>query len=259
MALDEHDRERLADDLYDALRRADPIEPLTASHDLTIEDAYEIQSVFVDRRIDDGATVVGHKVGLTSEGIQDQLGVDEPDFGHLLDTMAVSGRTVPTEDLVAPRIEPELGFVLAEDLVPPVDHIDVLAATRGVVPVVEIIDSRVRDWDIEIQDTVADNASAGLYVVGEQLADVSDRDFSLEGGKLLKNGHVVDAGVGANVLGHPARAVAWLANTLDGVGETLSAGELVLSGSYIPAADIVAGDTVTVEFASVGSLTLSVV
>jgi len=258
MSLDEATRETLADDLFAALQSGKPIDPLTDGRDLTIEDAYGIQSAFLDRRLADGASVVGHKIGLTSDGIQDQLGVEEPDFGRLLDTMRVTDGVVPTDDLVAPRVEPEIGFVLEEDLRAPVTDLDVLEATRGVVPVAEIIDSRVRDWDIQIQDTVADNASAGLFATGSQLTDVSGLDLSLEGVTLYRNGDLTEAGVGANVLDHPARAMAWLANTLAEMDATLDAGDLVLSGSFVPAVDLAAGDTLTIEFSSLGTLTLRV-
>jgi 2-keto-4-pentenoate hydratase len=258
MSLDDETTEALADDLYVALREGEPVEPLTDAHDLTIEDAYGIQSAFVDRRLADGASVVGHKIGLTSEGIQNQLGVDEPDFGRLLDTMVVTDGVVPADDLLYPRVEPEIGFVLERDLQAPVTYLDVLDATRGVVPVAEIVDSRIRDWDIQIEDTIADNASAGLYVTGEQLTDVSGLDLSLEGVKLYKNGQLRESGVGANVSDHPARAVAWLANTLAEMDVELSAGDLVLSGSFVPVVDLAAGDVVSIEFASLGSLTLRV-
>jgi 2-keto-4-pentenoate hydratase len=258
MSVDNETRENLAEALYEALRTADPIERPTEAHPLTIDDAYDIQSRLVDRRLDDGASVVGHKVGLTSDGIQEQLGVDEPDFGRLLDTMAVEDRTVPTDGLVEPRIEPEIGFVIDEPVEPPASHLDVLAATRGVVPVLEIIDSRVADWDIRIQDTIADNASSALYATGDTLSDVRDRDLSLEGLKLYRNGHLEASGVGAAVSDHPARAVAWLANTLSEHGERLEPGQLVLSGSFVPAVDIAAGDVLTAEFGSIGSVTVHV-
>ena len=258
MSLDESTTASLAEDLFDALRSGEPIDPLTADHDLTVSDAYGVQSAFLDRRLADGASVVGHKIGLTSDGIQQQLGVDEPDFGRLLDTMRVEDGVVPTDDLVAPRVEPEIGFVLDADLRAPVTRLDVLEATRGVVPVAEVIDSRVRDWDIRIQDTVADNASAGLFATGPQLTDVSGLDLSLEGVKLYRNGALAEAGVGANVLDHPASAVAWLANTLAEMEATLDAGDLVLSGSFVPAVDLAAGDTVTIEFRSLGTLTLRI-
>jgi 2-keto-4-pentenoate hydratase len=124
--------------------------------------------------------------------------------------------------------------------------------------VAEVIDSRVRDWEIGIADTVADNASAGLYLTGESFTDPSGLDLSLEGAKIYRNGRLVDAGVGANVLDHPARAVAWLANTLAEVEDSLSAGELVLSGSFVPAVDLEPGDSVTVEFATLGTLSMAV-
>ncbi|RQH02627.1 2-keto-4-pentenoate hydratase [Natrarchaeobius oligotrophus] len=258
MSVDDETRDRLAASLYDALQTGNPIARPTETHDLTIEDAYAIQSSFIDRRLEDGATVVGHKIGLTSEGIQDQLGVSEPDFGRLLDTMFVDGRTIPSEDLIAPRIEPEVGFFIGNDLEPPVSYLDVLAATEFVVPVLEVIDSRVRDWDIRIQDTIADNASSALYLTGETRRDVDDVDLSLEGVKLYRNGTLEASGVGAAVLEHPARSVAWLANTLADLDETLEAGQFILSGSLTPAVDVDSGDVLTVEFASIGTLTTRV-
>lgn len=254
MSLEDDTRNRLAGSLYDALQTGDPIDRLSDAHDLTIEDAYAIQSAFVDRRLADGATVEGHKIGLTSDGIQEQLGVSEPDFGRLLDTMSVEGRAIPSDDLIAPRVEPEIGFVLAEDLEPPVTAFDVLAATDYVLPVLEVIDSRIRDWDIGIEDTIADNASSALYLTGESRCDLDSLDLSLEGVKLYRNGELAASGVGAAVLDHPANAVAWLANTLEDVGGSLEAGHLVLSGSLTPAVDVEPGDSITVEFTSIGTL-----
>jgi 2-keto-4-pentenoate hydratase len=254
MAVADDTREELAASLYDALRSGEPIGRLTADHDLTMADAYDVQTRLVDRRLDDGATVVGHKVGLTSDGIQEQLGVEEPDFGRLLDTMFVDGRVIPGEELIAPRIEPEIGFVLAEPLDPPVTYLDVLNATGSVLPVVEVIDSRVTEWDIRIQDTIADNASSALYLTGERTSIPDDHDLSLEGVKLYKNGELESSGVGAAVLDHPARSVAWLANTLADLDERIEAGHLVLSGSLTPAVDLAPGDVVSVEFTSIGTV-----
>ncbi|WP_049987517.1 2-keto-4-pentenoate hydratase [Halobellus rufus] len=253
MAVEDDTREELAEALYSALRTQEPIDRLTAEHDLTMEDAYDVQTRFVDRRIDDGAEIVGHKIGLTSDGIQEQLGVDEPDFGRLLDTMFVEGREIPGGDLIAPRIEPEIGFVMEESLETPVTYLDVLDATSAVLPVVEVIDSRVRDWDIRIQDTIADNASSALYLAGERTSPV-DTDLSLEGVKLYKNGTLESSGVGAAVLDHPARSVAWLANTLADLDEQIEAGHVVLSGSLTPAVDLAPGDVVSVEFTSIGTV-----
>ena len=258
MTVSEDTREDLAAALYRALRDVEPIDRLTADHDLTNEDAYDVQSRLIDRRLDDGATVVGHKVGLTSQGIQDQLGVDQPDFGRLLDTMFVDSRAIPGDELIAPRIEPEIGFLLGEALDPPVSYLDVLEATSTVVPVLEVIDSRVADWDIRIQDTIADNASSALYLAGESTSPVEGRDLSLEGLKLYRNGVLESSGVGAAVLDHPARSVAWLANTLADLDERLEAGHVVLSGSLVPATDIAPGDAITAEFSSIGSITARV-
>lgn len=258
MSTDEAMRDELAARLHEALESGEPIGRLTASHDLTTEDAYDIQSRFIDHRIDDGDSVVGHKVGLTSDSIQDQLGVDEPDFGRLLGSMFVDDQTIPREQLIAPRVEPEIGFLIGETLEPPVTHLDVLEATRGVVPVLEVIDSRVRDWDIRIQDTIADNASSALYLAGEEVSSVEDTDLSLEGLKLYVNGELAQSGVGAAVLDHPARSVAWLANTLDDLDQRLEAGHIVLSGSLTQAVDITPGDVITAEFTSIGSLTAHV-
>ncbi|MFC6873057.1 2-keto-4-pentenoate hydratase [Halobellus marinus] len=246
-------REELAENLYTALRSQSPIDRLTAEHDLTMADAYDVQTRLIERRLDDGAEIVGHKIGLTSDGIQEQLGVDEPDFGRLLDTMFVEGREIPGEDLIEPRVEPEIGFLLEEPLEPPVTYLDVLDATGSVLPVVEVIDSRVADWDIRIQDTIADNASSALYVAGERTTP-ADTDLSLEGVKLYKNGTLESSGVGAAVLDHPARSVAWLANTLADLDEKLEAGHLVLSGSLTPAVDLAPGDVISVEFTSLGTV-----
>jgi len=253
MAVPAETREELAESLYTALRTQSPIDRLTADHELTKSDAYDIQTRLIERRLDDGAEIAGHKIGLTSDGIQEQLGVEEPDFGRLLDTMFVAGREIPGDELLQPRVEPEIGFVMEESLSPPVTYLDVLDATGSVLPVVEVIDSRVRDWDIRIQDTIADNASSALYVTGEQTT-VPDLDLSLEGVKLYKNGTLESSGVGAAVLDHPARSVAWLANTLADLDERIEAGHLVLSGSLTPAVDLAPGDVISVEFSSIGTV-----
>ncbi|MGQ4555716.1 fumarylacetoacetate hydrolase family protein [Halobellus sp. GM3] len=247
-------REELAAALYTALRTQEPIDRLTAEHDLTMADAYDVQTRLIERRLEDGAEIVGHKIGLTSDGIQEQLGVDEPDFGRLLDTMFVEGREIPNGDLLQPRVEPEIGFIMDEPLEPPVTYLDVLEATGAVLPVLEVIDSRVRDWDIRIQDTIADNASSALYLAGEQTTLPDGGDLSLEGVKLHKNGTLESAGVGAAVLDHPARSVAWLANTLSDLDERIEAGHVVLSGSLTPAVDLAPGDVVAVEFTSIGTV-----
>lgn len=256
--MDEETRETLAGRLYGALETTEPIERLTATHDLSKQEAYRIQSRFIDKQIDDGATVVGHKIGLTNESIQDQLGVDEPDFGRLLDTMFVEGQTIPSNQLIEPRIEPEIGFLIGDSLEPPVTYLDVLDSTRSVFPVLEVIDSRVHDWDIRIQDTIADNASSALYLTGGTVRSLDGLDLSLEGVKLFRNGELAVSGVGAAVLDHPARSVAWLANTLTDLDQRLEEGHVVLSGSLTTAINIETEDVITAEFSSIGSITARV-
>jgi 2-keto-4-pentenoate hydratase len=256
MPASEEQKEKIAISLYEAFDSTVPIDRPTREYDLSIADAYDIQSRFVDHRISDGATVVGHKIGLTSEGIQNQLDVDEPDYGRLLDTMYIVDGTIPMEDLIQPRIEPEIGFLMERDLTPPVTPTDVLAATRSVIPVLEIIDSRIREWDINIQDTIADNASSALYVTGDATTSIDGIDLSLEGLKIHRNGELAGSGAGAAVLNHPARAVAWLANKLEGYDQRIKAGQLVLSGSITPAVDLHPGATITAEFASLGTITI---
>lgn len=256
--MDEKTRDGIAASLYDALESGDPIDRITADHEITIQDAYRIQDQFIDRRLSPDNQVVGHKIGLTSEGIQDQLNVSEPDFGRLLTDMFVTEHAIPTAALINPRIEPEIGFILDRSLEPPVTYLDVLTATDRVLPVLEIIDSRITEWDIRIEDTIADNASAGLFVTGEALHDPTGHDLSFEGLKLWKNGRPEATGIGANVLDHPARAVAWLANTLHEMDDSLEAGEIVLSGSFTPATDIVSGDVINAEFSSIGSMTVRI-
>lgn len=255
MPVSEKRRSEIAASLYEANRTNTPIEQPTAEDDLTIEDAYDVQSRFVQRRLEDGATVTGHKIGLTSEGIQDQLDVNEPDYGRLLDTMHVEDGRIPTAELIQPRVEPEIGFLMERELTPPVTVPEVLTATRSVLPVIEVIDSRIRDWEIEIQDTIADNASSAFYRCGDAATAVDSLDLSLEGLKLYRNGELVESGVGAAVLDHPARAVAWLANKLTEYSMGINAGQLVLSGSLTPAVDLEPGDAVTAEFATLGTVT----
>lgn len=249
---------QLAQALIEASETQTPINRLTAQHDISIEEAYEIQKLVIDQRRSDGASVVGHKIGLTSEGIQKQLGVDEPDYGHLLDSMRLSEPAVRFDDLISPRVEPELGFHIGKRLKPPVTTRDVLAATEFVVPVFEVIDSRIRDWDIQIQDTIADNASSAYYWVGNRSIDTHTLDLSMEGVKLYRNGVLEKSGLSAAVLQHPARAVAWLATTLTNLNTELEPNQLVLSGSFTPALDVTAGDVVTAEFGTAGSVRLRI-
>jgi 2-keto-4-pentenoate hydratase len=249
---------RLADVLWAADRDRAPIDPLTDRHDdLVIDDAYAIQTYNVERRLREGAHVIGRKVGLTSQPMQELLGVDEPDFGVLLDDMFVEdGDEISLDRLLQPRVEAEMAFLLERDLVGPgVTTSKALAAIGGVFPSIEIVDSRVADWRIKLIDTVADNASCGMLVVGGRMTKVTDLDLRLVGMALSRNGEIIDTGAGAAALGNPARCVAWLANKLAGFEITLQAGELILPGAVHRMVPVQPGDAFRADFAHLGAVT----
>jgi 2-keto-4-pentenoate hydratase len=248
----------LADELWKATRSCVPIEPLTDRHpDLVIEDAYEIQTTMIERRIAGGASMIGRKVGLTSRPMQQMLGVREPDFGVLLDDMAVEdGDEIELDRLLQPRVEAELAFVMERDLAGPgVTTGTALAAIAGVMPSIEVVDSRIADWRIKLVDTVADNASSGLMVVGGRLRRVTELDLRLIGVVVSRHGEVIDTGAGAAALGNPARCVAWLANKLATFGAGLRAGDIVLPGAVHRMVPVEPGDVFRAEFAELGAIT----
>ncbi|MED5611650.1 2-oxopent-4-enoate hydratase [Pseudomonas sp. JH-2] len=245
--------------LHEAWRTRRPMEPLTAQcPGLSLDDAYRIQQVFVDLRLEAGERVVGKKIGVTSRPVMEMLKVYQPDFGYLLDGMCrPSYAPIALDGLIQPKAEGELAFVLKKDLLGPgISNADVLAATEGVMACFEIVDSRIRDWKIAIQDTVADNASCGLFVLGERLVDPRSLDLSLCGMVLEKNGEVAVTGAGAAALGHPVNAVAWLANTLGRFGIPLKAGEVILSGALGAMVPVARGDFLRVSIGGVGHCSL---
>jgi 2-oxopent-4-enoate hydratase len=248
----------LAGELWEADRTGTPVAPLTERHpELVIDDAYAIQGLVIDRRCAAGARPVGRKIGLTSLPMQQLLGVSEPDYGVLLDDMVVEdGDEIPLGGLVQPRVEAELAFVMARDLTGPgVTTANALDAIAGVLPAIEVVDSRIVDWRIKLVDTVADNASSGLMVVGGRMRPVGDLDLRLVGVVMSRNGEVVDTGAGAAALGNPARCVAWLANKLATFGAGLRAGDLVLPGAVHRMVDVLPGDVFRAEFAHLGAVT----
>lgn len=249
----------LADELARAERDRAPVAPLTErSPGLAVADAYEIQRRNVQRRLDGGERLVGRKIGLTSKPMQQMLGVDEPDFGALLEGMRVEdGDAVDVETLIQPRIEAELAFVMGEELRGPgLDALAVARAVAGVVPALEVIDSRVADWRIGLPDTVADNASSARYVLGATLTPIEGLDLRLLGVVLTRSGELVGTGAGAAALGSPLRCVAWLANKLGEYGDGLRAGDVVLSGALHAAVDVAAGHVVRAEFSRLGAVTV---
>ncbi len=247
--------ERLGDELHEALQSRRMIEPLSERHpDITIEHAYRVQQRMLSRRLQAGERVVGKKIGVTSRAVMDMLGVYQPDFGWLTDGMLYNeGEAIAAGSLIQPKAEGEIAFVLRKTLKGPgVTSADVLAATEGVMACFEIVDSRIRDWKIKIQDTVADNASCGVFVLGDRLVDPRDVDLGTCGMVLEKNGEIVATGAGAAALGHPANAVAWLANTLGQHGIALEAGEVILSGSLAAMVPVQAGDHLRVSIGGIG-------
>src|SRR6185369_13614112 len=201
-------------------------------------------------------TVIGKKIGVTSKAVQRMLDVHQPDFGWLTDRMRYpNGGEMPIGSLlIQPRAEGEIAFLLKRDLVGPgVTVADVLAATECVMPCFEIVDSRVRDWKIRIQDTVADNASSGLFVIGREQVDPKKVDLVTCGMVVEKNGEIISTGAGAAALGSPAICVAWLANTLGGFGISLQAGEVILSGSLVPLEPVKPGDRMSLKIGGIGS------
>ncbi|NWD71610.1 2-oxopent-4-enoate hydratase [Pseudomonas gingeri] len=247
---------QLGAELHRALSEHTAIAPLTERHPaLTIEDAYQIQLAMIQPRLDAGERVIGKKIGVTSQVVMDMLGVDQPDFGHLLSGMLLGdGASIACADLIAPKAEGEIAFVLKDDLTGPgVTLADVLRATAYVMPCFEIVDSRIRDWKIRIQDTVADNASAAAFVLGDAGVGPHEVDLACVGMTLEKNGEIVATGAGAAALGHPANAVVWLANTLGRLGIGLKRGEVILSGSLAAMVPVKPGDQLRMSLGGIGS------
>lgn len=250
--------ERYGAELYEALRDGRTVAPLIARDaSLTIDDAYAISLDALARRRRDGEKVIGKKIGVTSKAVQDMLGVHQPDFGFLTDRMWVEGDIdVAAHKLIQPRAEAEIAFILKAPLAGPgVTRADVLAATECIAPCFEIVDSRIAEWKIGIVDTIADNASCGVFVLGEARADPRDFDLPALHVRVTKNGAPLSEGYGAAVQGSPLEAVAWLANTLGAYGVTLDAGDVILSGSLVPLEPAVAGDVFEMVLEGVGTCT----
>ncbi|KRE55432.1 2-keto-4-pentenoate hydratase [Phycicoccus sp. Soil748] len=256
--MDDLTRAAAAEQLLAAYATRTPVEPLTATYeDMTLEDAYAIQLLQVERRRDEGRVVRGHKVGLTSVAMQKLLGVTEPDYGHLLDDFFhLEHAPVPVSSFLQPRVEPEVAFVLKRPLKGPgVTVHEALRAVDFVLPALEIVDSRIRDWRIGLLDTIADNASSGAVVLGSTPTDVGAVDLRLAGATFHRNGQVVGTGAGGAVLGSPVNSLVWLANTVGARGITLEEGDVVLPGAVCAMVPVAAGDTFTATFAGLGSVT----
>lgn len=253
-------RDAIAADLAEAERTRVAIAPPTDTHpDFDVVDAYEIQLMNIRSRLADGAKVVGHKVGLSSEAMQKMMGVHEPDYGHLLADMELfEDVAASASKFLFPRVEVEVGFILAADL-PGEDctEDDVLAATAAYVPSIEVVDSRITNWQIKICDTIADNASSAGFVIGKQRVSPKDIDIKSIDAVLTCNGEKLAEGRSDAVLGNPVTSVAWLARKVASFGVRLRAGDVVLPGSCTRAFDAHPGDEFIAEFVGLGSVRLA--
>jgi 2-keto-4-pentenoate hydratase len=255
--LDDFERQDAAAALFAAEATCSPIEPLAAQWPtIDVVDAYEIQLLNVCRRLEAGEVVKGHKVGLSARAMQRMLGVNEPDYGHLFADMFVTENgEIATAELCRPRVEVEVAFVLGHELAGPgVTVADVLRATEFVLPALEIIDSRIRDWKITLCDTIADNASSARVVLGANATPLDRVDPRTIGAVLSRNGKVVGTGASGAVLGNPVTAVAWLANKVAQFGVTLDAGDVIMPGSCTKAFDAVPNTTFHAAFDTLGTV-----
>ncbi|MFF0508757.1 2-keto-4-pentenoate hydratase [Streptomyces griseus] len=246
-----------ADALAEAAARATacpPVRTLLPPDDLPT--AYAVQQLGVRRALARGRRLTGRKIGLTSSAVQHQLGVDQPDFGALFADMAVpEGAPVPAGLLLQPKVEAEVALVLDRDLPHPDSTVaDVMAATGFCLAALEIVDSRISEWDISIVDTVADNASSGLYVLGSRPVPLNGLDLRAVTMALTRNGKPASAGTGADCLGSPLNAAAWLASTLAAAGDPLRAGDVVLTGALGPMLPAAPGDVFEAQISVLGSV-----
>lgn len=242
-----------ADRLWNAAAQqigCSPIRDLVTS----IDDAYEVQRRNVDRVTEGGDTIIGRKIGLTSEAVQEQLGVDQPDYGSLFASrQTYSGQPTSMDRLLQPRAEAEIVLVLGADLTGPHPTIaDIAAATDHVLPALEIVDSRIADWNITLVDTIADNASCGGLVLGTEPVPLDDVDLVNVAMTMTLNGETCSEGIGADCLGNPLIAAQWVASTMVALGTPLRAGDLVLTGALGPMASVKAGDVIVAELSGLG-------
>ncbi|MES3516742.1 MAG: fumarylacetoacetate hydrolase family protein [Natronomonas sp.] len=245
--------EKLATRLHDAYANAESIDPATLPSNATTEDAYAVQDAFIENRTADEGPVVGYKLGFTNETVQSDVGVDSPIYGRILKDTIHWNREFDVDSLIEPQIEPEIAFVLEEDLDQSANRLDVMAATRHMIPVIEVVDSRISDWDLTVPGAVTDNALAARLLPGDRTA-TEIADLPLESVEVSINGEQRASGVGAAVLGHPADAVAWLADTLSDRGDSLQAGDIVTTGSLTEPVPVTAGDTIVARFSSLGTV-----
>jgi len=248
-----------AAELLEATASRAPVAPLrNRLEGMTVADSYQVQTAQLEHHVAAGRVLAGRKVGLTSLAMQQQLGVDSPDFGFFFEDMVhYDGDSIPASTFIQPKVEPEFGFVLKESLQGPgVTLEQAAAAIDAVYPAIEIIDSRITDWDIKLVDTIADNASCGAIAVGSTPLDVDPADLLNVTCALVIDGETLGSGTGADVMGDPIAPLVWLANVLGEEGVALEAGQLILPGSFTKAEPVTAGSTAVADFGPLGSLTI---
>jgi 2-keto-4-pentenoate hydratase len=249
--------QEIADTIYRVYETKNPCSPIIDSmEEKSVEDAYKIQEINTNRWLEEGKQIVGRKIGLTSPAVQKQLGVDQPDFGILFSDMTYgSNEIINFSKLVQPKAEAEIAIVLKNDLNKSKHTIsDILQATDFVLPAIEVVGSRIANWQISIYDTIADNASSGVFVLGSNPVSPKDVDWELCGMTMMRKGEPVSTGVGMACLGNPLNAAVWLADTMVRHGRPLKKGEIILTGALGPMVDVWPGDIFNVEINSVGKV-----
>lgn len=248
---------QVADRIFEAHATGKPIAPVRDSLKAgAIDEAYAAQEINTKRWLAAGRKLVGRKIGLTSLVVQKQLGVDQPDYGMLFDDMAVpDGWEIKRSQLIQPKVEAEVAFVLGRDLDSErITTVDVIRAIEFALPAIEVVDSRIADWKIGILDTIADNASSGLYVLGNTPVPLDRVDLRLCGMVMETNGEPISVGAGAACLGNPISAAYWLAKTMARVGRPLKAGDTIMSGALGPMAPVKWGDVAEARISGLGTV-----
>lgn len=250
---------KLGLNIYNAEKKRMPIESFTDQYaDMTEAEAYGVQLAYVDRRLEDGSEIVGKKIGLTSKAMQEMLGVDKPDYGHIFDDMVYDSK-ISAEEFIWPRVEFEIGFKLKKDIGSNDISLETVAdAIDYALPVAEVIDSRIKDWKIKFEDTVSDNGSSAGMIIGDGQKSLSEIDLPSVKMEVFKNDEKLDEGYGSAVLGNPLEAVVWLAESLSEYDITLKKGEVILAGALTKAMDIQKGDRFKATFENLGEVSLTV-